>query len=85
RMIVMLAIVAAIFAGLNWFVNFRTNIIKNVMAGLADPPQTVATGKATKQPWQRTVAAVGTFRAVNGSDLAVEVAGIIDKINFTSG
>jgi membrane fusion protein (multidrug efflux system) len=85
RMIVMLLIAGGIFAGLNWFVNFRTNIIKNVMAGLADPPQTVATTKAISQPWQQTLAAVGTFRAVNGSDLALEVGGIIDKINFVSG
>jgi membrane fusion protein (multidrug efflux system) len=55
------------------------------MAGLADPPQTVSTTTAAKSDWQSTVSAIGTFRAVNGSDLALEVSGIIDKIDFASG
>jgi membrane fusion protein (multidrug efflux system) len=81
----MLVIAGAIFAGLNWFVNFRTGIIKNVMASLADPAQTVSTVTAAPSDWQTSVSAIGTFRAVNGSDLALEVSGIIDKINFISG
>ncbi len=85
RLVIMLVIAGAIFAGLNWFVNFRTGIIKNVMASLADPAQTVSTVTAAPSDWQTSVSAIGTFRAVNGSDLALEVSGIIDKINFISG
>jgi len=85
RMAIMLALAAAIFAGLNWFINFRSAIIKTVMSGLADPPQTVSTAPAATDDWQTTVAAIGTFRAVNGSDLALEVSGIIDKLDFVSG
>jgi membrane fusion protein (multidrug efflux system) len=85
RMVIMLVLAGLIFYGLNWFVNFRTNIIKHVMAGLADPTQTVSVAKAETSDWQSTVPAIGTFRAVNGSDLALEVGGIIDKINFVSG
>jgi len=45
----------------------------------------VSTTEATTQEWQPHLDAVGSFRAVNGADLALEVAGIADSINFKSG
>jgi membrane fusion protein (multidrug efflux system) len=85
RMIIMLAIVGAVFAGLAWFVQFRAGLIKNALAALADPPQTVSTTTAETSEWQPKLTAVGTFRAVNGADLALQVAGVVDKIHFESG
>lgn len=85
RMIIMLCVVGAVFAGLAWFVNFRAGILKNVMAALADPPQTVSTTVAGTSPWQAKLTAVGTFRAVNGADLALQQPGIVDAIRFQSG
>lgn len=85
RMIIMLCVVGAVFAGLAWFVNFRAGILKNVMAALADPPQTVSTTVAGTSPWQGKLTAVGTFRAVNGADLALQQPGIVDAIRFQSG
>jgi membrane fusion protein, multidrug efflux system len=41
RMIIMLGVVGAVFAGLGWFVNFRAGMIQKALASLADPPQTV--------------------------------------------
>ena len=85
RFIVMLVLVGALFAGLSWFINFRAGIIKNALASLANPPQTVATTMAKRSDWQPNLAAIGTFRAVKGADLAIEVSGIVDQINFQSG
>ncbi len=85
RMIIMLGIVGAVFAGLAWFINFRAGLIKNALAALADPPQTVSTTTAATSEWQPKLTVVGTFRAVNGADLALQLAGIIDKIYFESG
>lgn len=85
RMIIMLCVVGAVFAGLAWFVNFRAGILKNVMAALADPPQTVSTTVAATSQWQGKLTAVGTFRAVNGADLALQQPGIVDAIRFQSG
>src|SRR5579862_2424200 len=45
----------------------------------------VSTTEATTQEWQPHLDAVGSFRAVNGADLALKVAGIADSINFKSG
>lgn len=85
RMIIMLCVIGAVFAALVWFVNFRAGMIKQAMASLADPPQTVSTTTAQSSDWQSTLTAIGTFRAVNGADLSLQQPGIVDSIHFESG
>jgi len=84
-MIIMLGIVGAVFAALAWFVNFRSGMIRQALASLADPPQTVSTTTAGVTEWQPRITAVGSFRAVNGADLALQLAGVVDRIHFESG
>jgi membrane fusion protein (multidrug efflux system) len=50
-----------------------------------EPPQTVSTIVASRQPWQPHLDAVGNLRAVRGADLSAEIAGIVDTIDFSSG
>ncbi|MEH2485046.1 efflux RND transporter periplasmic adaptor subunit [Bradyrhizobium sp. AZCC 2230] len=85
RMLIMLCAIGAVFAALAWFVNFRAGMISQVMASLADPPQTVSTTAAQVSDWQSSLTAIGTFRAVNGADLSLQQAGIVDGIHFESG
>jgi membrane fusion protein (multidrug efflux system) len=85
RMIIMLCVIGAVFAALTWFVNFRAGMISQVMASLADPPQTVSTTAAEVSDWHSTLTAIGTFRAVNGADLSLQQPGIVDSIHFESG
>jgi membrane fusion protein (multidrug efflux system) len=85
RMIIMLCVIGAVFAALAWFVNFRAGMISQVMATLANPPQTVSTAAAQVSDWQSTTTAIGTFRAVNGADLSLQQPGIVDSIHFESG
>ena len=59
--------------------------IKGFLAGFANQKQTVSTVKAATDEWQPKLSAIGTFRAVNGADLSLEVAGIVESINFKSG
>jgi membrane fusion protein (multidrug efflux system) len=49
------------------------------------PPSVVSTTKATYQEWQPELRAVGTLRAVRGADLALDVAGLVTKVNVQSG
>ncbi|MBY6242540.1 efflux RND transporter periplasmic adaptor subunit [Methylosinus sp. Sm6] len=84
-MAIMLAIVAVVFGLLYGFVAFRSAMIKQFLAGMANPPQTVSVTTAAFQDWRPKQTAVGTFRAVNGADLSLEVAGIVEKIHFQSG
>ncbi|MBZ9603227.1 efflux RND transporter periplasmic adaptor subunit [Phyllobacterium chamaecytisi] len=85
RMAIMLVAVGIVFGGLYGFQIFKAGMIKEVMAGLANPPQTVSTVVATKDTWQPKIEAVGAFKAVNGADLALQVSGIVKDIAFQSG
>jgi membrane fusion protein, multidrug efflux system len=85
RMIIMLIAVGVVLGGFFAFQNFKAHIIGQVMASLANPPQTVSTVTAGLQDWQPQVEAVGSLRAVNGTDLSLEVSGIVDQIDFNSG
>jgi membrane fusion protein (multidrug efflux system) len=85
RMIIMLLVVGIVLGGFFGFQVFKAGIIKHVMAGLANPPQTVSTITAGSQDWQPHVEAVGSLRAVNGADLSLEVSGIVGELHFNSG
>ena len=54
-------------------------------AGEEEPPATVSTMVARLSDWQDTLQAVGTVRAVRGADLAAEVSGVVDSVDFDSG
>jgi membrane fusion protein, multidrug efflux system len=85
RMVIMLVLAGVVFGGIFGFEAFKAKMIEKAMASLANPPQTVSTTTVALQDWQHTVEAVGSLRAVNGADLALEVPGIVDEIKFNSG
>jgi membrane fusion protein (multidrug efflux system) len=49
------------------------------------PKQTVSTMKAAYDEWHGELAAVGDVRAERGADLSLEVAGVVESIDFKSG
>lgn len=86
RMILMLALVGLVLGGLIGFESFvRPGLIRAAISKSGNPPQTVSTMVAGEQPWQETVSAVGSLRAVNGADLSSELAGVVGEIDFESG
>jgi membrane fusion protein, multidrug efflux system len=85
RMLIMLTLVGAVLGAFFWFQSFKATMIKKFMAAASSPPQTVSTAKATVEEWQPQLEAVGSLRAVNGSDLSFEVSGIVKEIDFNSG
>jgi membrane fusion protein (multidrug efflux system) len=85
RTIIMLLAVGIVLGGFFGFQAFKANIIKKVMASMANPPQTVSTTTAAMQAWQSQIEAVGSLRAVKGADLSLEVSGIVGEIGFDSG
>ena len=84
-MMVMLASVGVVFGALYFFVSFRSTMIKQALASMANPAQTVSVTTAAFQEWRPKLTAIGAFRAVNGADLALEASGIVEKILFQSG
>lgn len=85
RMLIMLVAVAVVLGGIFGFKSFVNAKIKEVMAGMSNPTQTVSTALAQATDWQARLAGVGTLRAVSGADLSIELPGIVDTINFKSG
>lgn len=85
RMIIMLALVGLLFGGIFGFQAFKGAMIRKFMSAGGVPPQTVSTARAQFSEWQGEFDAVGTLRAVRGTDVAAEVAGVITAIHFRSG
>ncbi|MGH8154206.1 MAG: efflux RND transporter periplasmic adaptor subunit [Rhodanobacteraceae bacterium] len=85
RLIIVIVAVVLLFALLVGFNTFKGIMIGKFMKSMANPPQTVSTMTAAYQEWQPHVEAVGNVRAVHGSDLAFEVAGLVEKVEVKSG
>ena len=85
RMTIMLVAVAVVLGAIFGFQVFKGIMIKKFMSAMASPPQTVAVSKAGTSPWQSTIEAIGSLRAVKGADLSIEVSGVVDSISFNSG
>jgi membrane fusion protein (multidrug efflux system) len=85
RMVIMLAAVGLVLGLVFGFKAFVAGKISESLAGLKNVPQTVSTTTADYQEWQSRLDAVGGLRAVKGADLSLEVAGIVDEIDFNSG
>jgi len=61
------------------------SIMRMIAGSKPPPPAVVSTAKATYQEWQPELRAVGTLRAVRGADLALDVAGLVTRVNVRSG
>lgn len=85
RMVIMLIIVVLILGGVFGFLALKKKFIAQFLAHRASQPQTISTTKVGSQSWQAKLEAVGTLRAVHGTAVAPQVAGIVDAIHFKSG
>jgi membrane fusion protein (multidrug efflux system) len=85
RLTLMLLVVGLVAAGLIGFHSFKSALLKQITAKIQSGQPTVATVKATLQPWQSTLSAVGSLRASIGADIAPELSGVIDAVAFESG
>ena len=85
RLIIVIVAVVILFGLLIAFNTFKGIMIGKFMKSMANPPQTVSTMTAEYQDWQPHVEAVGNVRAVHGSDLAFDVAGLVESVDVKSG
>jgi membrane fusion protein (multidrug efflux system) len=85
RVTLMLLAVGVVAGGLIWFQHFKSGILSQVVANIRSEQPTVATARASMQEWQAAQTAVGTARASKGADLAAEIGGVVDQIDFESG
>lgn len=70
----------AIIAGI------KVLLVLRMIHGMPKPqPVTVSTTVASEQAWQPSLQAVGSLRAAQGADLAMDVAGLVTAVDMTSG
>jgi membrane fusion protein (multidrug efflux system) len=83
RMIIMILLVLLVIGAI---IGIKAMMIMKMIAGMKPPPPSVvSTAKAKFEDWQPALNAVGTLRAVRGADLALDIAGLVTKVNLKSG
>ena len=85
RLVVMLAVVGLIGAGVYFFIQYKNEMIGQYLQSQAVSVIQVGATEATEESWQTTVPAIGTLRATNGVDVTPSVAGVVEEISFESG
>jgi membrane fusion protein (multidrug efflux system) len=85
RMLLMLAVVLLVIAGLG-FVKYRQfQTFKAMGASFAPPPDAVTTVIAKTDTWPSTLNIIGTAAAIQGVTVSADLPGTVDKIHFESG
>ncbi len=82
---VVISVLILIFGGLLLFNIVKVIMVKQFFAGFEPPAVTISAAKAETKEWQPVLQTVGSLRAVQGIDLAAEVAGTVTKIYVKSG
>ncbi|MDA3914311.1 efflux RND transporter periplasmic adaptor subunit [Oleiagrimonas sp.] len=83
RMIWMIAAVLLLIAVI---AGIKVWLVLRMIHSMPKPaPATVSTIRATDQLWQPSLQAVGTLRAAQGAELAMDVSGLVTAVHLKSG
>jgi membrane fusion protein (multidrug efflux system) len=83
RMLIMIGAVLALIAVI---AGIKVLLVMKMLSAMKPPPPAVVTtAKTSYQEWQPELRAVGTLRAARGADLALDVAGLVARVNVRSG
>ncbi len=85
RGVVIVSGAAVALTGLFGFAMFRERMIGNFLKNRPEPVITVEVVQAEDRAWARGISATGRLEAVNGVDVAAEVAGRVVAISFEPG
>lgn len=81
-----LVLFVALSGGLGYFQFFvKPQMIRQFIAQAAPPPATVAVSEAASDLWAPRLPAIGTFRAVQGIDVAPQIGGALVAVRVESG
>jgi membrane fusion protein (multidrug efflux system) len=79
-------LLTALGGGLGYFqFIMKPQMIKSIIAQAAPPPATVAVSEAATDIWEPRLPAIGSFRAVQGIDVAPQIGGVIASVRVKSG
>ena len=85
RMLLMLAVVIALVAGLAFFKYRQISAAIALGENYAPPPDAVTTIVAARQNWPSTLDIIGTAAAIQGVTVSADLPGTVARINFESG
>ena len=86
RLLIAAILVALFLGGVGYFnLVFKPKMIGEFMANMKPPAATVTTELAGNKSWVDRVQSIGTLIAIQGIDVAPEVAGIVKEYYFESG
>jgi membrane fusion protein, multidrug efflux system len=85
RMILMLAIVAALLTALGFFKYQKIQAAIAQQSAFQMPPEAVTTIVAKQDEWSARLSSIGTVAAVHGVTVSADLPGIVEKIAFESG
>lgn len=85
RMWLMLLATLLVFGGLFGMQWYGQQMMNQAMDNMPQQTVTITAAAAERVRWQPRVDAVGTLAPVNGAQLALEVPGIIARVNFANG
>lgn len=85
RMLIMLIVVAVIFGGIFGYKAVGNHFMNQFFDNMPMPPAAITATKVSQEQWQPYLNAVGSFAAVNSTELTTEASGIISLIQFENG
>ena len=85
RWIRMLVGVVVVFGGVFFVKGFFAKQTNNFFDNMPQPAVAVSTYDAKTERWSSSGEAVGTFVAVNGTDVTTEAGGVVRSIEFDAG
>ena len=85
RWLLMLVGVVVVFGGVFFVKGFFAKQTNNFFDNMPQPAVAVSTYDAKTERWSSSGAAVGTFVAVNGTDVTTEAGGVVRSIEFDAG
>ncbi len=84
--IVFLVLLAGLAGGLGYFqFVIKPEMIRGFITKAVPPPTTVTAEQAQTEHWVAKIPAIGTFRAIQGIDVASQVGGLVRSLHVDSG
>lgn len=84
RFVIALIFLGVVLGGIFGYKFYQFGQLKEMLAQ-PQPPAIISVTKAITENWLPTIKAVGSIEAINGIEVANEVPGVIEDINFESG
>ncbi|NWO05006.1 MAG: efflux RND transporter periplasmic adaptor subunit [Alteromonadaceae bacterium] len=84
RFVIVLLFLGLVLGGIFGYKFYQFEQMQKQMSQ-PQPPAKISVTQATTENWQPAIKAVGSIEAINGIEVANEVPGVIEAINFESG